>query len=124
MAARGHGELLPRNKSGLAFDVQRQSQPVFHFLKPGRAAHADGKTEFWPRCTASAEMRQAFYGAGLEVVRLPSSGSTWEHKALCGAAGHMLQAPPQLHWAGQGTYRYCNCPCPSLVVPDGPAISA
>ena len=39
---------------------------------------------------------QAFYAAGLEVVRLPSLGSTWEHKALCEAAGHMLQASPQV----------------------------
>ena len=37
---------------------------------------------------------QAFYAAGLEAVRLPSLGHTWEHKALCEAAGHMLQAYP------------------------------
>ena len=39
---------------------------------------------------------QAFYAAGLEAVRLPSLGTTWEHKALCEAAGHMLQASPQV----------------------------
>lgn len=39
---------------------------------------------------------QAFYAAGLEAVRLPILGSTWEHKALCEAAGHMLQASPQV----------------------------
>ena len=50
---------------------------------------------------ASADMA-ALCTAGLEVLRQPNLGSTWEHKALCEAAELMLQAHPQLCRAGQG----------------------
>ena len=50
---------------------------------------------------SSAETWQAFQAAGLEVGHPPSSGSIWEHKALCEAAGLILQTPPDLSgWSG------------------------